>query len=145
MSMTTAREGPGKDAHSSSGGSRRRAAAMTTCPAAERARAVAAPIPLLAPVTRAVVIVERYRARKDTGSPGSAHYNPAHVKASKHPVPDARWPSLEEAAASRVFSAGSLGPVETLSRTWVPATGLWRCTEEGVVTPELLALSLLPL
>jgi len=99
---------------------------------------VAAPIPLLAPVTRAVVIVERYRARKDTGSPGSEHYNPAHVKASKHPVPEARWPSSEEAAASRVFSPGHLGPVETSSRTWVPAMVPWRCTEEGFVTPEIL-------
>ena len=60
------------------------------------------------------------------------------MKASKHPVPDARWPSLEEAAASRVFSPGSLGPVETSSRTWVPAMVPWRCTEEGLVTPEVL-------
>ena len=82
--------------------------------------------------------MERYRARKDTGSPGSEHYNPAHVKASKHPVPEARWPSSEEAAASRVFSPGHLGPVETSSRTWVPAMVPWRCTEEGFVTPEIL-------
>ena len=60
------------------------------------------------------------------------------MKASKHSVPDARWPSSEEAAASRVFSPGSLGPVETSSRTWVPAMVPWRCTEEGLVTPEVL-------
>ena len=60
------------------------------------------------------------------------------MKASKHPVPEARWPSSEEAAASRVFSPGHLGPVETSSRTWVPAMVPWRCTEEGFVTPEIL-------
>jgi len=60
------------------------------------------------------------------------------VSASKHLVPDARWPSAEEAAASRVFSPGRLGPVETTSRTWVPAMVPWRCTEEGFVTPEIL-------
>jgi 2,4-dienoyl-CoA reductase-like NADH-dependent reductase (Old Yellow Enzyme family) len=60
------------------------------------------------------------------------------VSSPKHPIPEARWPSTEEAAASRVFSAGRLGAVETTSRTWVPAMVPWRCTNEGLVTPEIL-------
>ena len=60
------------------------------------------------------------------------------MNASKHPIPEARWPSRAEAEASRVFSAGRLGPIETSSRTWVPAMVPWRCTEEGFVTPEIL-------
>ena len=81
---------------------------------------------------------ERYRALKATGSLGSALYNSHTLSAAKHPIPDARWPSAEEAEASRVFSAGSLGEVQTETRTWVPAMVPWRCTDEGFVTPEIL-------
>ena len=108
------------------------------CPAAERARAVAAPIPLLAPVIRVSVIKERYRDRKATGSSGSGLYNLQPLSTAKHSIPEARWPSEEEAGQSRVFSAGRLGEVQTSARTWVPAMVPWRCTEEGFVTPEVL-------
>ncbi len=54
--------------------------------------------------------------------------------------PDAgRWPSLEEAASSRLFSPIAVGPMHLSSRTWVPAMVPWRATEEGEVTPEVLA------
>jgi 2,4-dienoyl-CoA reductase-like NADH-dependent reductase (Old Yellow Enzyme family) len=52
------------------------------------------------------------------------------------PIP--RWPTREEAMASLWFSPMSIGPVEILERTWVPAMVPWRATEDGFVTPEVL-------
>jgi len=57
----------------------------------------------------------------------------------KHPLPEARWPARQEAAASRLFSPIDVGPSRLLERTWVPAMVPWRATEEGHVTPEVLA------
>ncbi|MDA1195338.1 MAG: NADH:flavin oxidoreductase [Planctomycetota bacterium] len=54
------------------------------------------------------------------------------------PLPTARWPSAEEAQASRLFAPGRLGPLATHERTWVPAMVPWRATAEGFVTPENL-------
>lgn len=54
-------------------------------------------------------------------------------------TPDAgRWPSAQEAAASRLFSPVALGPLSARHRTWVPAMVPWRATETGFVTPEVL-------
>jgi 2,4-dienoyl-CoA reductase-like NADH-dependent reductase (Old Yellow Enzyme family) len=54
--------------------------------------------------------------------------------------PDAgRWPTAAEAEASRLFSPVAVGPMRLTSRTWVPAMVPWRATEDGVVTPEVLA------
>jgi len=50
-----------------------------------------------------------------------------------------RWPTLEEAAASRLFSPIDAGPLKLASRTWVPAMVPWRATEDGEVTLEVLA------
>ncbi len=50
-----------------------------------------------------------------------------------------RWPTAEEASASRLFSPISAGPLKLPARTWVPAMVPWRATEEGEVTPEVLA------
>ncbi len=50
-----------------------------------------------------------------------------------------QWPSEAEAAASRLFSPIELGPARLEARTWVPAMVPWRSTEEGFVTPEVLA------
>jgi 2,4-dienoyl-CoA reductase-like NADH-dependent reductase (Old Yellow Enzyme family) len=83
-------------------------------------------------------MLARYRDRKATGSSGSGLYNLRPLSTVKHSIPEARWPSAEEASKSRVFSPGSLGEVRTESRTWVPAMVPWRCTEEGFVTPEVL-------
>lgn len=57
----------------------------------------------------------------------------------KHSIPDARWPSAEEAAASRLFSPLSAGRLRLEERTWVPAMVPWRATDDGMVTPEVLA------
>jgi 2,4-dienoyl-CoA reductase-like NADH-dependent reductase (Old Yellow Enzyme family) len=57
----------------------------------------------------------------------------------RHPLPDARWPSAEEAAASRLFSPIRIGSLEVAQRTWVPAMVPWRSTDEGVVTDDVIA------
>ena len=56
----------------------------------------------------------------------------------RHELPEARWPSREEAAASRLFSPIRVGSTELAERTWVPAMVPWRATEEGFVTEEIL-------
>lgn len=56
----------------------------------------------------------------------------------KHPLPEARWPSAEEAEAALVFTPIPVGSIELAERTWVPAMVPWRATEEGFVTPEVL-------
>jgi len=55
-----------------------------------------------------------------------------------HPLPAARWPTREEAAASRLFSPLRVGAFETRTRTWVPAMVPWRATEDGEVTQDVL-------
>ncbi|MGH7073809.1 MAG: hypothetical protein ACREFD_06355 [Stellaceae bacterium] len=49
-----------------------------------------------------------------------------------------RIPSRAEAAASRLFSPVTVGPITLAQRTWVPAMVPWRATEEGFVTDEVL-------
>ncbi len=60
---------------------------------------------------------------------------PEHIK---HALPPARWPTRDEATASRWFSPIRLGPVELEERTWVPAMVPWRATEDGFVTDDVL-------
>lgn len=57
----------------------------------------------------------------------------------KHDIPGARWPGESEAAGSRWFSPVRIGTLTLEQRTWVPAMVPWRATEEGDVTPEVLA------
>jgi len=57
----------------------------------------------------------------------------------KHPIPEVRWPTVEQAQQAMLFSPLALGPIELEQRTWVPAMVPWRATEEGFVTPEILA------
>jgi dimethylglycine catabolism A len=57
----------------------------------------------------------------------------------RHSLPEPEWPSAEQAAASRWFQAVEVGPVVLAERTWVPAMVPWRATEDGFVTPEVLA------
>jgi dimethylglycine catabolism A len=59
--------------------------------------------------------------------------------AIRHRLPAARWPTAEEAARSRWFSPARLGALEVAERTWVPAMVPWRATDDGFVTPEVLA------
>src|SRR5438552_4465680 len=56
----------------------------------------------------------------------------------KHPQPEVRWPTEEEAARSRWFSPVRIGPLEARQRTWVPAMVPWRATEGGEVTDDVL-------
>jgi len=54
-------------------------------------------------------------------------------------LPIERWPTREEAEASRWFSPVRVGPLSLTSRTWVPAMVPWRATDEGFVTDEVVA------
>jgi 2,4-dienoyl-CoA reductase-like NADH-dependent reductase (Old Yellow Enzyme family) len=54
-------------------------------------------------------------------------------------LPISRWPTRAEAMDSLLFSPLRLGPIEIRDRTWVPAMVPWRATEDGFVTPEVLA------
>ena len=56
----------------------------------------------------------------------------------RHDVPQARWPTAEQAAGSRLFSPLALGPITAEARTWVPAMVPWRATDDGEVTPDVL-------
>jgi len=54
-------------------------------------------------------------------------------------LPVERWPTAEEAGEMRWFSPIRVGPLALEQRTWVPAMVPWRSTEQGLVTPEVLA------
>jgi len=54
------------------------------------------------------------------------------------PLPPARWPSRDEAAASRLFSPLAIGATTARTRAWVPAMVPWRATDDGFATPEVL-------
>ncbi len=56
----------------------------------------------------------------------------------KHPIPDARWPTAAEAAASQLYQPIRIGNLEAKSRSWVPAMVPWRATPDGLVTSEVL-------
>src|SRR4051812_38909472 len=56
----------------------------------------------------------------------------------RHSIPEARWPTAEEAGRSLLFQPVRVGRVELGSRTWVPAMVPWRATEDGLVTRENL-------
>ena len=57
----------------------------------------------------------------------------------RHPLPAPAWPTAAAAAVARWFQPVEVGPVRLAERTWVPAMVPWRATEEGFVTPEVLA------
>jgi len=58
--------------------------------------------------------------------------------AVRHSIPEARWPTREEAARALLFRPIRVGAAELESRTWVPAMVPWRATEDGFVTRENL-------
>jgi dimethylglycine catabolism A len=60
-------------------------------------------------------------------------------KPIRHSLLEARWPTAEEAARARLFSPIAVGSLRLESRTWVPAMVPWRATEDGFVTPNVLA------
>lgn len=49
------------------------------------------------------------------------------------------WPTAERAARSLLFSPMQLGPIALEQRTWVPAMVPWRASDDGLVTPNVLA------
>ena len=57
----------------------------------------------------------------------------------KHPIPPTHPPTADQAARSRWFSPLRVGRLDLAERTWVPAMVPWRATEDGLVTPEVLA------
>ena len=61
---------------------------------------------------------------------------PQKIKWKTHP---GDWPTIEQAARSRLFSPVQLGPVTLATRTWVPAMVPWRATEDGLVTDDNIA------
>jgi 2,4-dienoyl-CoA reductase-like NADH-dependent reductase (Old Yellow Enzyme family) len=52
---------------------------------------------------------------------------------------DAPWPTAFQAEQSQLFQPITVGSVRLASRTWVPAMVPWRASEEGDVTPSVLA------
>src|SRR6185295_6341600 len=56
----------------------------------------------------------------------------------RHPIPETRWPTAEEAARSLLYQPINIGSLQAASRTWVPAMVPWRATEDGFATPEVL-------
>ncbi|HKO35534.1 MAG TPA: NADH:flavin oxidoreductase [Pyrinomonadaceae bacterium] len=56
----------------------------------------------------------------------------------KHPIPETRWPTAEEAALSLLFQPIEIGSLSLENRTWVPAMVPWRATEDGFVTQDNL-------
>jgi dimethylglycine catabolism A len=56
----------------------------------------------------------------------------------RHPIPETRWPTAEEAAQSLLYQPINIGSLRAASRTWVPAMVPWRATEDGFVTQENL-------
>ena len=60
---------------------------------------------------------------------------PEHIK---HALPEAGWPTAEEAARARLYQPIRLGPLLARQRTWVPAMVPWRATEDGFVTDDVI-------
>ncbi len=56
----------------------------------------------------------------------------------RHQIPDAIWPSADEAQRSILYSPIEIGSLRATSRTWVPAMVPWRATKDGFVTRENL-------
>jgi 2,4-dienoyl-CoA reductase-like NADH-dependent reductase (Old Yellow Enzyme family) len=56
----------------------------------------------------------------------------------KHELPQAEWPTAEQAASSPLFQPIALGPRTARTRTWVPAMVPWRATDDGFVTRDVI-------
>ena len=59
--------------------------------------------------------------------------------ARKHSLPVLGEPTAEAAARARWFQPISVGGCRLATRTWIPAMVPWRATDDGFVTPDLLA------
>ena len=56
----------------------------------------------------------------------------------KYTAAEDHWPTVDEAAASLLFSSLDIGPTTIEQRTWVPAMVPWRSNEDGYVTDDVL-------
>ncbi|HEX8128381.1 MAG TPA: hypothetical protein VF527_04710 [Pyrinomonadaceae bacterium] len=56
----------------------------------------------------------------------------------RHTLPETRWPTRAEAAASLLFRPIQINSLTLEQRTWVPAMVPWRATADGFVTRENL-------
>ena len=56
----------------------------------------------------------------------------------KHALPEAHWPTADEAAHARLFQPIAIGPRTARARTWVPAMVPWRATDDGFVTRDVI-------
>ncbi len=56
----------------------------------------------------------------------------------KHVIPETTWPDRETAQSSLLFQPIAIGPIQSRTRTWVPAMVPWRSTENGEATPAVL-------
>ncbi|MGE0545921.1 MAG: NADH:flavin oxidoreductase [Kofleriaceae bacterium] len=57
----------------------------------------------------------------------------------KHELPAAVWPTAAAAREARLFQPRVIGPRTARTRTWIPAMVPWRATEDGFVTPDVIA------
>ncbi len=57
----------------------------------------------------------------------------------RHALPEPAWPTAGAAAEALWFQPIDVGPLRLAERTWVPAMVPWRATEDGFVTPRVLA------
>ena len=58
---------------------------------------------------------------------------------TKYTIPPTSPPTKAEVAGSHWFSPIRVGRLDLRERTWVPAMVPWRATDDGLVTPEVLA------
>ena len=56
----------------------------------------------------------------------------------KYITTESTWPSVDQAAASQLFSPIKIGSMTLEQRTWVPAMVPWRASEQGDVTADVL-------
>ncbi|HET9262316.1 MAG TPA: hypothetical protein VFO14_04655 [Vicinamibacterales bacterium] len=56
----------------------------------------------------------------------------------RHTPKPPRWPDVDEARASSLFSPLRAGRLVLADRTWVPAMVPWRATDDGLVTEDVL-------
>ncbi|MCF6275778.1 MAG: NADH:flavin oxidoreductase [Robiginitomaculum sp.] len=56
----------------------------------------------------------------------------------RHQTNPGAWPSVEDTAKSRLFSALDVGNLHLEQRTWIPAMVPWRATEDGEVTDAVV-------
>lgn len=57
----------------------------------------------------------------------------------RHTLPEGGWPEASQAQKARLFSPLQVGKLQLQQRTWIPAMVPWRASEDGFVTPDVLA------